>query len=102
MNFWKHDAEGKVEGLGACEVSWMLLLSATEVAFERPKALMGGRQLPRRGQLRVDEAHHHFRDPLGGAQEQWPPFAVERAAFWVWPWRSPYLIVSLFWAGRRA
>ena len=63
--FLKHDAEGEVEGLGACEVSWMLLLSATEVAFERPKALMGGRQLPRRGQLRVGEAHHHFRDPLG-------------------------------------
>jgi hypothetical protein len=77
------DRAVELEGLGACESSWMLLLSSTEGAFERPKALMGGRQLPRRGQLRVGEAHHHVRDPLGVAQEQGPPFAVDRSAFWV-------------------
>jgi hypothetical protein len=86
-------------GLGACEASCAFLVSATEGAFERLKELMGGWQLPEWGQLRVGEAHHHFRDPLGGAQEQAPPFAAERAAFWVWPWRPRYLIASLFWAG---
>jgi hypothetical protein len=79
----------------------MLLLSATEGAFERPKTLMRGRQLPRREQLRVDEAHQHFHDPLGVAQEQRPSFVSERASFWVWPLRPRYLIASLFWAGRR-
>ncbi len=74
-----------------------ILLSAKEGAFERPKALMGGRQLRRRGQLLVgDEAHHHFRGPLGGVREQRPPFAAELPAFWVWPWRPRYLIASLF------
>ncbi len=89
-------------GLGASEGSCALLLSATEGEFERRKALMGGCQLPQWGQLRVGETHNHFRDPLGGAQEQGPPFAAERAAFWIWPWRPRYLITSLFWAGRRA
>jgi hypothetical protein len=35
---------------------------------------MGRRQLPRRGQLQPDVAHHHFR-ALRGAWEQQPPFA---------------------------
>ena len=64
----------------------MLLLSDKEGAFERPKAHMGLRQLPRRGQLRVGDAHH-FRDPHPGvAREQRPQsFAVEARAFWACP-----------------
>jgi hypothetical protein len=63
---------------------------------------MGGRQLSRRGQLRVDEAHHHVRRPLEGVREQRPPFAVVPAAFWVWPWRPRCLIASQFWTERLA
>ena len=63
----------------------MILLSAKEGAFECPKTLMGLRQLPRLGQLRVGDAHH-FRDPHRGvAREQRPqPFAAEARAFWSW------------------
>jgi hypothetical protein len=74
------DQDVELGDLGACESSWMLLLFDTEGAFERPKELMGGRQLARRGQLRVGEDHHHFHDPLRCAQEQLPSFAVERTA----------------------
>jgi hypothetical protein len=60
----------------------MLLLTVKEGAFERPKALMGRRKLPRRGQLRVGDAHHASGLPPGGARDQRPqPFAVESHAF---------------------
>jgi hypothetical protein len=96
----RRDRAVELGDLGACETNCVLLLSSSEGAFERPKALMGGWQLPRRGQLRVGEAHHHLSDPIGGAQEQGPPFTVELVAFWVC--LGPrYLIASLFWVGRR-
>ena len=67
----------------------MLLLSAKEGAFERPKALMGFRQLPGRGQLRVGDAHHfRGRHPEGGREERPQAFAVVALAFWVGrPWK---------------
>ncbi len=43
---------------------------------------MGLRQLPRRGQLRVDD-DHHFRVHFEGGREEGPqPFAAEALAFW--------------------
>jgi hypothetical protein len=62
----------------------MILLSAKEGAFERPKTLMGGRQLPRLGQFRLGDAHHDH-GPLEVAWGQRSqPFAAEAPAFWAW------------------
>ena len=61
----------------------MLLLSSKEGAFECPKTLMGLRQLPRQGQLRVGDAHHLRDLHPGVVQELRPhPFSGETRAFW--------------------
>ena len=49
----------------------MLLLSAEEGACERPKALMGRRQLPRWGQLRVDDHIEHTKNMLDDMGQKW-------------------------------
>ena len=107
-NSWKHGAEGEDElkSSGALELAQQAVCSffplKKEGAFERPKALMGARQLPRLGQMRVGDAHHD-RGPLEGVRGQRPhPFAAEAPAFWAWrPWQH-CLIASQFWAERRA
>jgi hypothetical protein len=81
---WSHVAEGE-----ALEFAMQVVYSfcPLEGALERPRSLMGLRQLPRRGQLRVDDAHH-FRSRFEGGREQGPqPFAAEALAFWAW---QPY------------
>ena len=50
----------------------MLLLSSKEGAFERPKVIMGLRQLPRQGQLWVGDADHIRGLYPGVSQDQRP------------------------------
>ncbi len=81
-----------------CEDPWKLLLSSKDRTFERPKTLMGLRQLPQRGQMRVGDDHHFRGTHPEGEREQSPQsFADEALAFMVWRRCRPCYRASWSW-----